>query len=125
MKIFATSWKSSTDPGKQRKYRAKAPLHLKRKLMSVHFSPELQKKHAKRNLPVRVGDKVKVIKGDHKNHEGKVERVDLNRERIYVAGLERSKKDGTKTQFGVRPANLIITELSLDDKERKKALERK
>lgn len=125
MKTFATNWKSSADPGKQRKYRAKAPIHLKRKLVSVHFSAELRKKHGKRNLPVRVGDKVRIIKGDHKKHEGKVERVDLGKERIYIAGLERNKKDGTKVQLGVRPSNLVITELSLDDKERKKTLERK
>jgi len=32
-KIFSTHWKASKQPRKQRKYRAKAPLHIKRKFL--------------------------------------------------------------------------------------------
>ena len=40
-KIFSKHWKSSKQPRKQRKYRAKAPLHIKRKLLNVNLSKEL------------------------------------------------------------------------------------
>ena len=50
---FSKSWKSSKQPRKQRKYIAKAPLHIKRKLMGVNLSKELRKKHGKRNIVVR------------------------------------------------------------------------
>ena len=46
---FSKSWKSSKQPRKQRKYSANAPLHLKRKLLSVNLSKELRKKYGKRS----------------------------------------------------------------------------
>jgi len=44
--------------------------------------------------------------------------------RVFVSGVERSKKDGTKALLPLHPSNLIITELSLDDKLRQKILEK-
>ncbi len=121
---FSRSWKSSKKPSKQRKYRENAPLHIRQKFMSVHLSPELREKHGKRNISVRKGDKVKVMRGNFKDHEGKVNTVDRNYIRVYVQGAEVTKKDGTKSQFPIHPSNLMITELKLDDKKRKQSLER-
>lgn len=122
---FSTSWKSSKQPRKQRKYRAKAPLHIKQKLMGAHLSAELRKKHSKRAVSIRKDDKVKVMRGQFKGHVGKVDRVDMKRERVYVRGVEISKKDGTKAFLPVHPSNLMITELNLSDKKRADALKRK
>ena len=40
-------------------------------------------------------------------------------------GIEVAKKDGTKAFYPFEPSNLLITELSLDDKKRVRSLERK
>ena len=123
-KEFSISWKSSRKQSKQRKYRFNAPLHIKQKLASSHLSKELRKKYSKRRTSLRKGDKVKVIHGNFKKHEGKVERVELGRTRAFVSGIEYTKKDGTKKMIPINPSNLMITELNMDDKLRQKILEK-
>ena len=125
MKEFSKAWKSSKNPGKQRKYRIKSPLHIKRKLLSVHLSKELRKRYGKRNIVLRKGDKVKVLSGQFKKYENKVEIINITKSRIFVNGIEVTKKDGSKKQVAIHPSNLMITELNLDDKLRMKILERK
>ena len=120
---FSTTWNSSRKPGKQRKYRYEAPLHLRQRFVNVHLSKDLRIKHKKRAVAVRKGDKVIVMRGSFAKHSGKVERVDLKKTEIYVNGVERSKRDGTKTQIALHPSNLAITELNMDDKLRQKSLE--
>ncbi len=115
MKQFSTHWKSSVNIRKQRKYRYNAPLHIKQKFARVHLAPALRTKYGTRNSQVRTGDKVKVMRGQFRKKEGKVSRVDLKRERVYINGLEIIKKDGSK---------LMILELELGDKKRKQKLEK-
>ena len=122
---FSTQWKSSRKPSKQKKYRLNAPLHIKQKFMSTHLSKELRQKYKKRNVDLRKGDKVKVMRGNFKKHEGKVDRVDMKKSLIFITGVEAVKKDGTKRLIGINPSNLMITESNIDDKLRQKALERK
>ncbi len=123
-KKFSISWKRSKQPRKQRKYRYNAPLHIKQKFMHAHLSKELRKKYGKRSFSLKKGDKVKIVRGQFKKRDGKVDRIDLKKERVYVGGLEILKKDGTKTMYPIHPSNLIISELSLDDKMRQKILDR-
>ena len=123
-KEFSRAWKSSKKPNKQRKYRINAPLHIKQKLSSSHMSKELRKKYNKRSTSLRKGDKVKVIHGNFKKHEGKVERIELGKTRVFVSGIEYTKKDGTKKMLSLNPSNLMITELNMDDKLRQKLFEK-
>lgn len=122
---FSLAWRSSHQPRKQRKYRYQAPLHLKQKFIHVHLSPELRKKYSRRNLQLRVKDKVKVLRGEFKKKEALVERINLKRGHVFLTGLERIKKDGTKLLVPLPPNHLMITELNLDDKKRKQKLELK
>lgn len=122
---FSKTWKGSKKPRKQRKYRLSAPLHIKHKLVHAHLSKELRKKYNKRSIVLRKGDRVKIMRGSFKKHEGKVENIMLRKTRIFVGGAEIAKKDGTKKMLALHPSNLTITELNLDDKSRQKALERR
>ena len=124
-KSFSKNWKSSKQPRKQRKYRYNAPLHIRQKFMHTHLSKELRKKYGRRNLNLRKGDKVRVVRGNYRKHAGKVERIDLKQNKAYIEGIEVAKKDGTKTTYPIYPSNLIITELNLDDKMRQRILDRK
>src|SRR3990167_8515877 len=117
-KKFSTSWKRSTQPRKQRKYRYNAPLHVRQKLVHVHLSRELRQKHGTRAIQVRKGDKVKVLRGKFKKQEGKVERVELKRERVFVTGMDYTKKNGTKILVPLKPSNLMIVVLDMTDKRR-------
>ncbi len=123
--IFSKFWISSKQPRKQRKYRYNAPLHIRKKFVSVMLSKELKEKYQKRNVPVVKGDKVKILRGQFKGKVGLVEKVDLKRIKIYVHGAENIRRDGSKAFYPLSPSNLMITELKLDDKKRKQSLERK
>lgn len=122
---FSSSWKKSKQPRKQRKYRYNAPLHVKQKFVSTHLSKDLRKKYKKRNVNLRKGDSVKVMRGQFKNKSGKVDEVDVKKTSVYVDGIEIVKRDGTKSRYPIHPSNLIITEVNLEDKMRNKIIVRK
>jgi large subunit ribosomal protein L24 len=111
------------DPRKQRKLLYNAPAHLRHKLMAALLSPELVASKGAKTLPVRKGDTIRIMRGDHKGFEGKISRVDLKNYRIYVEGLTREKVDGTTIFVPVHPSKVMIRNLNLDDKWRKAILE--
>ncbi len=121
---FSTNWIKSVQPRKQRKFRYNAPLHLKRKFLSVHLVKELRLKYNKRNIIVHKNDKVKILRGQFKGKSGNVERVDIKKSKVFITGIEGVKKDGTKTLYPITPSNIMITELNLDDKKRILSLEK-
>jgi len=116
---FSKHWKTSSQPRKQRKYRANAPLHLKKKFVSVNLSKELRKKHEKRNIPVRKGDTVKIMRGKFKGKQGKIIAVKLNISKVNIEGIQIKKQDGSKVNVRLQPSNLQIIELNLEDRKRK------
>lgn len=122
---YSVSWKRSTQPRKQRKFRYNAPLHQRQKNVHVHLSSALRKKYGFRNIQVRVGDKVKICRGRFAKTEGKVNSVNLKREFVQVAGAEIIKKDGSKVSLPLHPSNLLLVELDLTDRRRKQKLESK
>lgn len=122
---FSKDWKASKKPGKQRKYRYNAPLHIKKRMISVNLSKDLRKQHNKRNMPIHLKDKVKVVRGDFKGKQGTIKSVNLDTLKVRVNGVERTKRDGTKTFPKLDPSNLMIIELFLEDKMRQKIIDRK
>lgn len=122
---FNTSWNASVQKRKQRKYRFNAPLHIKHKFLSAHLSKELHKKYDKRSLPLRVGDEVLVMRGSSKKKRAKITSVNLRRGIVFLEGLQRTKRDGSKVFIPFNPRVLLIQSLNIDDKERISALQRK
>ena len=113
------------NPSKQRKRLFNAPAHIRHKLMAAPLSKELVASRGAKTLPVRKGDTVQIKRGDNKGFEGKVSRVDLKAYRIYLEGLTREKVDGTNIFISVHPSKVQIRSLNLDDKWRKKIVDRK
>ena len=124
-KDFAHQWKSSKKIRKQRKYRYKAPLHVRHKFISSNLSKDLRKKYNIRSLFLRKGDSIKVMRGEFKDKKGKIGEVDTRNLRVYIEGIQKNKKDGTKVSIPFQPSNLQITDLNLEDKKRTDILERK
>lgn len=114
----------SKKPKKQRKFLRKAPLHVRRKLMASHLSPELKKEYGKRSVPVRKGDDVIVMRGKFKKRSGKIARVGTKKYRVYIEGVMVRRTDGTERQAPIHPSNLKITKLNLQDKKRVDALKK-
>ncbi len=117
-KEFSTHWVASTLPRKQRKYNYNAPLHIRHKFLSANLSKELRKKYNKRNLPLRKGDEVLVMRGSFKKKKAKVSALSLRRGFAYLEGLQRTKKDGAKINVPFHPSVLQIQALNLEDKMR-------
>jgi large subunit ribosomal protein L24 len=117
--------KAVKDPRKQRKRLYNAPAHIRHKLMAAPLAPDLIRSKGVKTLPVKKGDTVRVVRGDHIGFEGKVSRVDLKRYRIFLEGLTREKVDGTNIFVSVHPSKVMIKNLKLDDKWRKAIVERK
>ncbi|HIE19042.1 TPA: 50S ribosomal protein L24 [Candidatus Bathyarchaeota archaeon] len=113
------------DPSKQRKLLYNAPHHVRGKIMSAHLSQDLRESYGVRSLPIRSGDTVRILRGDYKDYEGRVTRVDRGKYRVYVDGVAREKADGTTTPVPIHHSKVEITRLNLDDDWRKRILERK
>ncbi len=120
MKQFSKSWKSSTSRRKQHKYLYTAPLHHRQNMTAVHLSPELRKKHGRRSMTAKKGDTVKILRGQFKARIGAIERVDLKKMKIYLAGIDRQKRDGSKALYPLQPSNLMLTEITTDRRRLKR-----
>lgn len=115
---FSPTWNSSKQPRKQRKYRFNAPTHIRQKFITVNLSKTLRKEHGRRNIEARVGDKARIMRGSFKGKSGTIERVDRSRIRIYISGIEQTKKDGSKTLVPQSPSKLQLLSLDTKDKRR-------
>ncbi len=120
---FSKAWKASSQPRKQRKYAANAPIHLKRKLLSVNLAKDLRTRHKKKNIPVRKGDTILVMRGKFKGKKGKVNEVKTKMEKIYVEGIQVKKRDGTTVNVPLKASNLQIIELYMEDGKRIKRMQ--
>ena len=126
MKIeWSKNWNASKRPNKQRKFAFNAPLHVQHSFLGAHLSPELRKKYTLRSLPLRKGDKVKILRGLYKKKSGKVLRILMKSQKVYIEGIETLKKDGSKVFVPLHPSKVMITEIELTDKYRKGIVERK
>jgi large subunit ribosomal protein L24 len=115
----------TTKPGKQRKKLHQASLSERYRRFSAPLSSKLKESHNTNSIPVRSGDTVTIMRGDRRGSEGKVQRIDRKNYRIFVEGVDREKVDGTKILIPIHPSKVMITRLNLDDKWRKRMMERK
>jgi large subunit ribosomal protein L24 len=82
------------------------------------LSTELREKHKIKSIPIRAGDTVKIMRGDHRGKEGKVAVVNLTSMTITVDGVSVTKSDGTEVPRPVQPSNVMITKLETKDEKR-------
>src|SRR3989338_6349240 len=122
MKSWSKNWKSSKRRSKQRKYHLNAPKHVKAKFLGTNLSKELRKKYNRRNVKLRVGDKVKVTRGEFKLKVGKVKKIDIQKSKVEIDGVERKNIRGTKYNAKIDPSKIMILELNLEDKKRIKGV---
>jgi large subunit ribosomal protein L24 len=115
----------SKKPSKQRKRLFQAPLHRRGKIMSVHLSRDLRERYGFRALPIRVGDKVRILRGDNRGVEGKVTKVDRKKYRVYIENVVRENQKGEKVPIPIHYSNLMIVELDLSDPRRREKVESK
>lgn len=87
------------------------------------LSTELRERHGKRSVRPRVGDTVKIVRGEFKDIEGKITKVHPEEGIVNVDGVTREKLKGGTAPVPIHSSNVIVTALVLEDKQRKKKLE--
>jgi ribosomal protein uL24 len=84
----------SSQRRKSRKAHFSAPSNIRRKIMSSHLSKELRAKYEVRSVPVRKGDTVKIMRGQFKGREGKVQSVYRKRWALHIEKIVKDKANG-------------------------------
>lgn len=115
----------SSKPKKQRKKHYTMPLHVSQKAFSAHLSKDLRKELGRRSLEIRKEDKVLVMRGKHKGKSGKVTGMNRRKLQVFIEKITIKKADGKEKGIPFRPSNLMLTEVSRDDKQRIKGLKGK
>jgi large subunit ribosomal protein L24 len=100
------------------------PKHSKERLLRSSLSSELKEKYGRRNVRVVAGDTIKVMRGEYSGIEGKVEKVNTKRGSLAIEGIQREKVRGGNVKVQINTSNVMITNLSLDDKYRQTSLQR-
>ncbi len=121
---FNKSWNASKQPRKQVKFRANAPNHIKRTFMGATLDKPLREKYGRRNIEVRKGDEVKIMRGKFKGKQGKVGEVDVKYCRIQVDGIQRVKAGGEKLITWFHPSKVKIIILNDKDAKRLKGIKK-
>src|SRR5271154_5987021 len=108
----------SSQPRKQRLFRATAPMHIRQNFVNVHISKELKEKLGikRRSIEIRKGDTVKVMTGDSKGKTGKVAKVNLKTGKILIEGLTRKNAKNKDKLMPIYSSTLYLTDLDLTDK---------
>src|SRR3989344_3788828 len=104
MNEWSKSWKAAIHPRKQRKYAANLPLHARKQLLMSPLSAELKKKYQRNAVPIRQGDTVKIMRGNHAGKTAKVETVQHTETHLQVEGIRTTRKDGTQKPFTFHPS---------------------
>jgi large subunit ribosomal protein L24 len=94
-------------------------------IMVAPLSHELREKYKLKTFGVRKGDTISVVRGDFLGVEGKVNKVDIDRAKLYIDGITREKADGSSIFVPVHPSKVKITKINLDDKWRRNMLKRR
>lgn len=95
-------------------------LHVLSRMVSAPLSDELKAKNKIRCVRVKKGDRVKIMRGDYKDIEGKVNKVNLKTGYVTVEGLTREKVKGENIPVKVHSSKLQVIALELGDKLRAK-----
>ncbi|OIO66309.1 50S ribosomal protein L24 [Candidatus Woesearchaeota archaeon CG_4_10_14_0_2_um_filter_57_5] len=108
---WSSAWTASSKPKKQRLYVRRAPLHRQSKLVSCSLAKDLRAKHGRRTIPIRTGDKVRIMRGSHKGKTPVVASVNRAKRRVYLEGIQVTKKEGTKVNIPFAISNLQIIDV--------------
>ena len=105
----------SKQPKKQRKALFTYQNHQRSKLLSTRVADFVREEYGIRTLPLRVGDGVKVVKGEFKNFEGEVLEITKN-QRAKIKEATFDKADGTQFHPAIHISNLVITKFAKEKK---------
>jgi large subunit ribosomal protein L24 len=94
---------------------------MKRKSNNIcsNLSNNLKKEYNRKSLRIVKGDSVRIMRGEYKGVEGKVEKLNTIKGRLSIEGVQREKIKGGQVKVQIHASNVRIMSLHLDDKYRK------
>ena len=84
-----------------------------------NLSNNLKKEYNTKSMRIVKGDSVKIMRGEYKGVEGKVEKLNTVKGRLSIEGVQREKIKGGQVKVQIHASNVRVTSLHLDDKYRK------
>ena len=90
-----------------------------------NLSDDLKKQYNKRSTGVVKGDTVKIVRGEYKGVEGKVEKINTEKGKLSIEGVQREKIKGGNVKVLIHASNVVISSLNMDDNYRKNKMENK
>jgi large subunit ribosomal protein L24 len=93
-------------------------MHQRKKMVRGHLAPKYLEAGKRRSLSIRKGDQVKIMRGEHKGEEGKVEKVDLKSLMITIEGVTQAKADESQAARKIHPSNIMIIKPDMSDRRR-------
>ena len=84
-----------------------------------NLSSNLNKEYNRKSLRIVKGDSIKIMRGEYKGVEGKVEKLNTVKGRLSIEGVQREKIKGGQVKVQIHASNVRIVSLHLDDKYRK------
>ena len=98
------------------------PKHRRDKLVGAVLEDSLRKQYGRKNIRVIRGDSVRVMRGEYKGVEGKVEKVNTEQTTFHIEGIQREKIRGGQVKVPIHSSNVMVISLNLDDDYRSKKL---
>ena len=97
--------------------------HDRDKMLGAVLDDSLRRQYNRKSLRVIKGDSVKVIRGEYKGVEGKVEKVNTENATFHIEGIQRDKIKGGQVKIPIHSSNVIVIGLNLEDKNRSRKLQ--
>lgn len=101
------------------------PKHERDKMVGGVLEDSLRDQYGRKGVRVIKGDSVRVVRGEYKGIEGKIEKVDTQHATFHIEGIQREKIRGGQVKIPIHSSNVIVIALNLEDKHRSKKLQAK
>jgi large subunit ribosomal protein L24 len=99
------------------------PKHQRDKMVGAVLEESLRKQYGRKNIRVVKGDSVRVMRGEYKGVEGKVEKVNTEHATFHIEGIQREKIRGGQVKVPIHSSNVMVISLNLDDDYRSSKLQ--
>jgi large subunit ribosomal protein L24 len=99
------------------------PKHQRDRMVGAVLEDSLRKQYGRKNIRVVKGDSVRVMRGEYKGVEGKVEKVNTEHATFHIEGIQREKIRGGQVKVPIHSSNVMVIYLNLDDDYRSSKLQ--
>lgn len=99
------------------------PKHRRDKMIGAVLEDSLRKQYGRKNIRVIKGDSVRVLRGEYKGVEGKVEKVNTEQAIFHIEGIQREKIRGGQVKVPIHSSNVMVISLNLDDDYRSRKVQ--